>query len=46
MSQQMVSTPITELDCDFVQKDGRNELYFSIQMRRGGNKMLPGGTTL
>ena len=30
LSQQMVSTPITELDGDIVQKDGRNEPDSSI----------------
>ena len=30
LSQQMVSTPITELDGDIVQKDGRNKPDSSI----------------
>jgi hypothetical protein len=30
LSQQMVSTPVTELDSDIVQKDRRNESDFSI----------------
>ena len=30
LSQQMVSTPVTELDSDIVQKDGWNKPDFSI----------------
>ena len=30
LSQQMVSTPVTELDSDIVQKDRRNKPDFSI----------------
>jgi len=30
MSQQMVTTPVTELNSDVVQKDGWNESHFSI----------------
>jgi len=30
LSQQMVSTPVTELDGDIVQKDGRNKPDSSI----------------